>query len=45
MTTQRLRDGAIEFARQVFDDIYSFSKDPIIGVSRQGYGPIENKVH
>lgn len=43
--TERLRDGALDFARQVFDDIYAFSKDPVIGVSRQGYGPIENKVH
>lgn len=45
MIGTRLRDGALEFARQVFDDIYAFSKDPVIGVSRQGYGPLENRVH
>ena len=39
------RDGARSFAQQVFDDIRSFSKDPVRGISRQGYGPLENKVH
>lgn len=45
MSETRLREGAFEFARQVFDDIHAFSKDPVIGVSRQGYGPLENRVH
>ena len=45
MPEVKLRDGALEFARRVFDDIYAFSKDPVIGVSRQGYGPTENRVH
>lgn len=40
-----LRDGAYAFAKKVFDDIREFSKDPVAGVSRQGYGPLENKVH
>ncbi len=42
---QRLRDGAFEFAEKVFDEIRDFSKDPVIGISRQGYGPVEQKVH
>lgn len=42
---EKVRDGARQFAQQVFDDIYAFSKDPVTGVSRQGYGPVENKVH
>lgn len=41
----QLRVGAREFAQKVFDDIRAFSKDPIIGISRQGYGPLEQKVH
>lgn len=45
MSETRVREGAFEFARQVFDDIHAFSKDPVIGVSRQGYGPLENRVH
>ncbi len=42
---ERLRSGAADFAAQVFSDILAFSKDPVIGVSRQGYGPAENQVH
>ncbi|MDO5531634.1 Zn-dependent hydrolase [Sutterella sp.] len=46
MTTETLmRDGAKEFARKTFDDIREFSRDHVIGVSRQGYGPKENMVH
>ena len=45
MTSVRLRDGARAFAEKVFDDIREFSKDPVRGISRQGYGPLENKVH
>lgn len=40
-----LRNGAYEFAKKVFDDIRDFSKDPVRGISRQGYGPLENRVH
>ncbi len=36
---------SVAFAQKVFDDILSFSKDPVIGISRQGYGPLEQKVH
>lgn len=45
MTDIRLREGAREFAQKVFDDILAFSKDPVIGVSRQGYGPLESRAH
>lgn len=45
MTHERLREGAAAFAKQVFDDIRAFSKDPVIGISRQSYGPVENQVH
>lgn len=45
MTHERLHEGAAAFAKQVFDDIRAFSKDPVIGISRQGYGPVENQVH
>lgn len=41
----QLRVGAREFAQKVFDDMQAFSKDPVIGISRQGYGPLEQKVH
>ena len=41
----QLRVGAREFAQRVFDDMRAFSKDPVIGISRQGYGPLEQKVH
>lgn len=37
----QLRVGAREFAQKVFDDMRAFSKDPVIGISRQGYGPLE----
>ena len=42
---EQLRTGAAAFAQKVFDDILAFSKDPVAGVSRQGYGPLEQKVH
>ncbi|MBQ8829462.1 MAG: Zn-dependent hydrolase [Burkholderiaceae bacterium] len=42
---QQLRYGAYDFAKKVFDEIRDFSRDPVIGISRQGYGPIEQKVH
>ena len=42
---EQLRTGAAAFAQKVFDDILAFSKDPVIGISRQGYGPLEQKVH
>lgn len=45
MSDQRLREGARAFAQKVFDDIKAFSIDPVIGVSRQGYGPLENRAH
>lgn len=45
METQLLRTGAKAFAQKVFDDIRAFSKDPVIGISRQGYGLKENQVH
>ena len=45
MSSELLRHGARAFAQKVFDDIHAFSVDPVIGVSRQGYGPIENKAH
>lgn len=45
MAEELLRNGAADFARKVFDDILVFSKDPVIGISRQGYGPLEQKVH
>ncbi len=33
------------FAQKVFDEIGEFSRDPVAGYSRQGYGPLENRVH
>ena len=45
MSQTLLRFGAARFAEQTFDDIRAFSKDPVIGVSRQGYSETENKVH
>ena len=45
MTQERLREGAKAFAKKVFDDIREFSKDPVVGISRQGYGPLENQAH
>ncbi|MCI6531039.1 MAG: Zn-dependent hydrolase [Mesosutterella sp.] len=45
MAEQLLREGAADFARKVFDDVREFSKDPVIGISRQGYSEKENKVH
>lgn len=45
MSQALLRFGAARFAEQTFDDIRAFSKDPVIGVSRQGYSETENKVH
>ncbi|MDO4936438.1 MAG: Zn-dependent hydrolase [Sutterellaceae bacterium] len=44
MTGQRLREGAKAFAQTTFDEIRAFSKDPVIGISRQGYSETENKV-
>ena len=35
MTQERLREGAKAFAKKVFDDIREFSKDPVVGISRQ----------
>lgn len=45
MSEQRLREGARAFAEKVFNDIREFSKDPVRGISRQGYGPLENQAH
>ena len=45
MSEVLFRDAARNFAQTVFDDIRAFSKDPVRGISRQGYGPLENKVH
>ena len=45
MTEERLREGAKAFAKKVFDDIREFSRDPVVGISRQGYGPLENQAH
>lgn len=45
MSEVLFRDAARNFAQTVFDDIRAFSIDPVRGISRQGYGPLENKVH
>ena len=46
--TEEMQDIAVEgaaFAKKIFDDVREFSKDPVAGVSRQGYSAVENKVH
>ena len=45
MDQKLLRNGAKEFSQKCFDEIREFSRDPVIGISRQGYSETENKVH
>ena len=35
----------LAFAQKIFDDIGSWSKDPVAGYSRQGYSEMENRAH
>ncbi len=45
MDQETFRFGAREFAETCFKEMLEFSRDPVIGVSRQGYGPKEQMVH
>ena len=40
-----MRSGARAYARKIFEETLAFSKDPAGGVSREGYGPVEQKAH
>lgn len=45
MPESLFRQQSEAFARRVFDDTLAFSKDPETGVTREGYGPAEERLH
>lgn len=45
MPESLFRQQSEAFARRVFEDTLAFSKDPETGVTREGYGPAEERLH